>query len=134
MKRNAKRYLPIVLAIIAAALMLARPGARAEQKEEKKAKAEAVPAGNAENGKRLYTSYGCYQCHGREAQGAPTGPRLGPDPMPFEAFVAYSRAPSGDMPPYTAKVVSDADWADMYAFVKALPQPPPVKDIPLLNH
>jgi cytochrome c1 len=37
------------------------------------------------------------------------------------------------MPPYTAKVVSDQDLADIYAFLQSVKQPPPVKDIPLLN-
>ena len=30
----------------------------------------AAPAGNAEAGKKLFVSYGCYQCHGYEAQGS----------------------------------------------------------------
>ena len=37
------------------------------------------------------------------------------------------------MPPYTSKVVSDSEMADIYAFLQSLPQPPAVKDIPLLN-
>jgi len=38
------------------------------------------------------------------------------------------------MPPYTAKVVSDKDLADIYAFLQSAKQPPPVKDIPLLKN
>jgi ubiquinol-cytochrome c reductase cytochrome c subunit len=45
----------------------------------------------------------------------------------------YVRAPQGEMPPYTAKVVSDAQLADIYAFLKAVPPPRDVKDIPLLS-
>ncbi len=94
----------------------------------------ATSAGNAEHGKELYTSYGCYECHGREAQGSRfSGPRLGPDPMEFSALARYIRQPVGQMPPYTKKVVSDADLADIYAFLKSLPAPPPAKSIPLLN-
>jgi hypothetical protein len=37
------------------------------------------------------------------------------------------------MPPYTSKVVTEADLADIYAFLKTIPQPPSVKDIPLLQ-
>ena len=29
-----------------------------------------APAGNADNGKRLYMRNGCYECHGTMAQGA----------------------------------------------------------------
>ena len=52
-------------------------------------------AANAEQGKKLFISYGCYQCHGYEAQGSSaTGPRLGPRPLPFAAFSRYVRLPS----------------------------------------
>lgn len=95
----------------------------------------SAPAGNAQNGRQLFAKFGCYQCHGREAQGAAaTGPRLGPRPIPFANLVRYVRQPTGQMPPYTAKVVKDAELADIYAFLQSLPEPPTVKDIPLLNH
>lgn len=94
--------------------------------------AQAAPVGNAEAGKKLYDSYGCYQCHGREAQGSSaTGPRLGPKPIAFAAFSRYVRRPTGQMPPYTSKVVSDSDMADIYAFVQA--RPAPVQGVPLLR-
>ncbi len=90
--------------------------------------------GNVEKGKQLYTSYGCYECHGRQAQGSRTsGPRLAPNPIAFSAVEKYLRQPKGQMPPYTSKVVSDADLRDIYAFLKSLPQPPAVSGIPLLN-
>jgi mono/diheme cytochrome c family protein len=136
MKQTAK-ILTITVLFVAAALLVERSPAQTQQ-----AKPGAKPvagktqtaSGNVEKGKQLYTSYGCYECHGREGQGGSTGPRLGPKPTPLETFIAYSQRPSGNMPPYTAKVVSEADWADIYAFVKSLPEPPAVKDIPLLNH
>ena len=92
----------------------------------------AAPAGNVEQGKKLYVSYGCYQCHGLEAQGSnATGPRLGPRPIAYMAFSRYVRQPTGQMPPYTTKVVTDADLANIYAFVQARPAPP--ANIPLLK-
>ena len=94
-----------------------------------------VPAGSAQNGRKLFESYGCYQCHGREAQGGlGTGPRLGPKPLPFVAVQKYLRQPTGQMPPYTTKVVSDKDVADIYAFVQSLPGPSSPKDIAILNN
>jgi mono/diheme cytochrome c family protein len=94
-----------------------------------------APAGNAQNGKKIFESYGCYQCHDRDAHGgAGTGPRLAPNPIPFATLQKYVRHPTGDMPPYTAKVVSDQELADIYAFLKTIPAPPPVKSIPILNH
>jgi mono/diheme cytochrome c family protein len=95
----------------------------------------AAPAGNAQKGKQLFQSYGCYQCHGREAQGgAGTGPRLAPKPIPFAALSKYVRQPTGQMPPYTKRVVSDPDLADIYAFLSGQPAPPPAKSISILNN
>jgi mono/diheme cytochrome c family protein len=79
--------------------------------------------GDVDRGRQTYVKVGCYQCHGREAQGASTGPRLGPDPMPLAQFTRYVRAPRNDMPPYTARVLSDAELADIHAFVSARPRP-----------
>jgi ubiquinol-cytochrome c reductase cytochrome c subunit len=47
--------------------------------------------------------------------------------------VEYVRAPQGQMPPYTSKVLSDTELADIYAFLKSLPLPPDPKSIPVLN-
>ena len=94
----------------------------------------AAPAGNAENGKRLFTKDGCYECHGLQGQGAQaTGPRIGPDPVSFQVFTRYIRKPTGEMPPYTDKVLPDKELADIYAFLKTLPRPPAATSIPLLN-
>jgi ubiquinol-cytochrome c reductase cytochrome c subunit len=76
-----------------------------------------------ERGRQTFMRVGCYQCHGREAQGASTGPRLGPDPLPLPAFTRAVRTPRNDMPPYSTKILSDAELADVYAFVTARPAP-----------
>ena len=94
---------------------------------------DAAPSGNAENGKKLSTSYGCYECHGREGQGGSAGAKLAPRPIPLSVLIMYVRHPAGQMPPYTSKVVSDAELGDIYAFLKSIKPPPPVKSIPLLN-
>ena len=83
-----------------------------------------TPAGNAANGRKLFATIGCYQCHGYEAQGATTtGPRLAPRPIPFAAVSRYVRRPTGQMPPYTVKVLPDAELADIYAFLQSVPVP-----------
>ncbi len=87
---------------------------------------------NVNAGAALYKKNGCYECHVNDAQGGPQGPRLGPNPIPLPRFVAYVRNPGGDMPPFTAKVISDDDLSKIYAFLQSRPTPPPVKDIPLL--
>jgi ubiquinol-cytochrome c reductase cytochrome c subunit len=96
------------------------------------APANQTPPGNAENGKKFYAQYGCYQCHGYAAQGG-VGPRIAPRPLAFAAFSKYVRQPIGEMPPYTAKVLSNAQLADVYAFLQSIPQPTPVENIPLLK-
>ena len=95
--------------------------------------AQAAPAGNAETGKKLWTSAGCWQCHGYEAQGGAAGPRLAARNLPFAGFSAYVRRPTNQMPPYTEKVLPPADLAHIYAFVQSRPAPPPVQSIPLLQ-
>jgi ubiquinol-cytochrome c reductase cytochrome c subunit len=103
------------LALIGARCLLAVPPAGAQGNE---------PTGNADNGRRLYIRTGCYQCHGREAQGSPaTGPRLGPSASPYRTFEASVRRPRGEMPPYTTRVLPDAGLADIYAFVRSRPRP-----------
>jgi mono/diheme cytochrome c family protein len=95
---------------------------------------DAPSSGNAENGKRLFVKYGCYECHGFQGQGSPgTGARLAPDPIPLAALMSYVRKPAGEMPPYSSKVVSDQDLADIHAFLRSQPHAPDVKSIPLLK-
>ena len=94
----------------------------------------SAPRGNAENGRMLFAKFGFYECHGREAQGSTaTGPRLGPNPIAYNRFIAYIRKPAGEMPPYTAKVVTEQQAADIYAFLQSLPRPPAAETIPLLK-
>lgn len=129
-RSTAKAVLLVFLAMIAGTLWL-RTDVRA-QTTAKSSSGETALVGNPETGKKQYVNYGCYECHGRAAHGG-TGPRLGPDALPFAIFLQYVRHPGGTMPPYTAKVTSDQDLADIYAFLKSLPEPPKAKDLPLLK-
>lgn len=98
-------------------------------------KPDTAIRGNAQNGKRLYDKYGCYECHGGQGQGSPlSGPHIGPDAGSFSGFVSYIRRPTGQMPPYTTRITSDAELADMYAFLQSLPMPPDIEKIPLLKN
>ena len=96
---------------------------------------QAAPAGNIENGKKHYTSDGCYQCHGTVGQGANTGPKLGPEPLALESFISFVRnAASTNMPPYSTNLVSDAEMADIHAYLSSVSKPPARKDVPLLSN
>jgi mono/diheme cytochrome c family protein len=93
-----------------------------------------APPGDAANGYRLFMADGCYQCHGTVGQGSRgTGPRLAPDPLPFENFASQLRKPANVMPPYTALVVSEAQLADIYAYVSSLPGPAKPEDVKILH-
>ena len=89
--------------------------------------------GNAENGKKLFVKFGCYTCHGYQGQGGSAGARLAPRPIAVAALIAYVRHPSGSMPPFTDKVISNAELTDIHAYLASVPPPPAVKDTPLLN-
>jgi mono/diheme cytochrome c family protein len=90
-------------------------------------------AASAEHGKTVFMKMGCWECHGTQAQGAVTGPRLAPSPIPYEALAAFVRTTSRAMPPYREKILSDADLGDIYAYLQSIPQARDIKTIPLLN-
>ena len=115
--------------VIATALLVAR----ATHAQAPAAPQPAAPAGNAETGKKLWASYGCWQCHGYEGQGGSAGPRLASRPLPFTRFSTYVRRPTNQMPPYTEKTVPDTDLAHLYAYLQSRAAPPPVASIPLLQ-
>ena len=93
----------------------------------------ALGAGTAEKGKATYVKHGCWQCHGFDGQGGSAGSKLAPSPMALEAMSAFVRNTSGAMPPYTKAILSDADLADIHAFLQSLPKSKDYKSIPLLN-
>jgi mono/diheme cytochrome c family protein len=93
----------------------------------------AAFAASAENGKKVYMAVGCWGCHGTVGQGGVTGPKLAPDPMPFETFSAFVRTTNRAMPPYREPVLSNSDLADIYTYMQSIPQPANYKTIPLLN-
>lgn len=90
-------------------------------------------AQNVENGKRVFLRDGCYECHGYNGQGSIAGARLAPPVLNAAGMIRYVRKPAGAMPAFTDKVLSDQEVNDIYAYLKTMPAPKPVKDIPLLN-
>jgi ubiquinol-cytochrome c reductase cytochrome c subunit len=114
--------IPLVAAAVVATLV-ACGAAAAQQTTAAAPPATAARTGSADNGKKLFVKYGCYECHGREGQGGVAfGPRLAPNPMVYAAFVRYVRAPRGDMPPYSDKLItSEQDLVDIHAFLASRP-------------
>jgi ubiquinol-cytochrome c reductase cytochrome c subunit len=109
----------IGLAVLAASLILAPA---------------AASAADATKGKANFMKYGCWQCHGMVGQGSPiTGPKLAPNPMPYEALSAFIRNSSRAMPPYKEAVLPNEDLQDIYAYLQSIPASKDPKTIPLLN-
>ena len=65
-----------------------------EQTSGAKPAPQAAPAGNADTGKKLWSSYGCWQCHGYEGQGGAAGPRLAGRNLNFGYINGYVRKPA----------------------------------------
>ncbi len=93
--------------------------------------APGTPTGDAQKGKELYLRYSCYACHSYDGHGG-AGARLVPMSMTVTRFSTYVRNPRR-MPPYTEKVLTDAQLADLFAYISSLPKSPEPKDIPLLT-
>ena len=100
------------------------------------ANAQAPAAtGDAKHGQELFTKYTCYGCHGFSGQNG-NGARLVPMKFPQAAFIAYVRNPprANQMPSYSPKVLADKDLADIYAYIKTLPDSaPPTSSVPILS-
>ena len=126
-----------LLALVALSVMclFSSPVLLAQGTPQSSEKGGTAPAGNAENGKKIFVKDGCYECHGREGQGAAqaSGPRIGPPKTFLRVFIKYVRRPTGQMPPFTGDVISDQELADIYAYLMSRPAATPSKDIPLLN-
>ena len=90
-------------------------------------------APSAVRGWQLYTSVGCVRCHGSQGQGSTAGARLAPEPLPAAAIAQFIRATNTTMPAYSAQVLSDADVADIAAFLATVPAAKPVARIPALR-
>jgi mono/diheme cytochrome c family protein len=92
------------------------------------------PSGDPANGKRLFMTYGCYECHGTlGAGGGFAGPRIAPNPLPFLGVKTKLRTASGRMPVYSEAVLKNSQIADIYAYLQSIPNGKSAHDIDLLN-
>jgi mono/diheme cytochrome c family protein len=95
-----------------------------------------APSGNAANGKQLFEKQNCYYCHGTAGQGGRDGARIAATALTVAQFTRYVRRPAGAMramPAYTAKLLTDEQLADVYAYLKTLPAAQPPAQIPILD-
>lgn len=94
--------------------------------------AGVASAQRLDDGRVPFDAYGCYQCHGYAGQGG-AAPRIAPSQYPFEAFAAFVRRPANEMPAYSPSALSEDTLRAIYAYVRSIPEPPTVRDLPLLR-
>src|SRR5579862_5797613 len=98
----------------------------------------AADSNRIANGKRLYITDGCFECHGRVGEG---GAFNGPAPALAGIFsrrsslevISSVRKGPNDMPAYTDKVLSNQELGDIIAYLRSLPGPADPKNYPLLS-
>jgi len=120
----------MTLCMLAVCACLAAPAAPAQTAE-----GLGAPPGNAERGRKVFLHQLCYTCHGTVGQGGErgAGPKIYPNPFPWQAFLTQVRKPRQAMPPYTDKNLSDQEVADIYHYLFSTKPSPAAKDIPLLR-
>ena len=89
------------------------------------------------NGQSAFMRVGCFTCHGTVGHGG-AAPRLAPNTLPLAGFTTWVRngtpgwTVASGMPAFPVSVISEADLADVRAYLASQPAPPPVANIPLL--
>jgi mono/diheme cytochrome c family protein len=81
----------------------------------------AWTAGSAaeDSGERLYGDY-CKRCHGAEGRGTAQAPSLIPFDWSYAEALELIRHPVCNMPPVPASAVSDAQVAQIVAYLKTI--------------
>ena len=151
MKKNLKSYWVVALALAALSMgpvVNGQGGGKGGGGKAAKAVTNNPPptspvSGNATTGKALYSTFGCYACHGFNGE---TGAR------PFvgrwgnlateQGFITFLRGranaapltPSTSMPNFSEAAMSDKQAKDIYAYIRTFKSSAPeLKDIPTLN-
>lgn len=83
----------------------------------------------APSGEEVYVDrLGCWNCHGKAGAGG-AGRMIAKTRLPLRRFASYVRLPSGEMPPYSSMLASDAELAIVYRWldgVDAVKAPLPI--------
>ena len=105
--------------------------------------AAAQSAPDAKRGYATYIREGCYECHGYQGQGnarhgiggggGEVGPILAPQPLAFDRFMRQVRTPRDIMPAYSSHILTNAEAADIYAYLRTIPDVKAASAIQLLN-
>jgi cytochrome c oxidase subunit 2 len=77
---------------------------------------------NAARGQELFFANGCSVCHGDNGEGG-IGPTIASTGFSLDQVIGQYRSPRDAMPAFPADRVSDAEVADIYAWLQTLPLP-----------
>ena len=97
------------------------------------AAAGSATAQDSEEERAAYDRGGCWGCHNHQGQGGRPGPAIARPTRSYDAFSRFVRTSSGAMPPFTERVLSDADLEAIYAYLQSIPEPPQPETLPLLQ-
>ena len=81
-----------------------------------------IGAPNAANGQELFFTNGCSVCHGDKGEGG-IGPTIASTGLSLDQVISQYRNPREAMPAFPADRVSDAEVADIYAWLQTMPLP-----------
>lgn len=80
------------------------------------------PKGSSEDGKRWYAMHNCNECHGYNGNDG-RAKAIAAIEIGYGRFVRYLRNPaSPSMPKFDEKKLSKQDTADIYVWLKSLPE------------
>lgn len=118
---NTNRYNSVLLlTAVVAALVIPRSSLAQSTKPSENLDSLAA-SGDAAYGEQVYHRVACAECHGQNGEGS-DGPPLLKIKMAFPEFVHWVRNASNGMDPQPPAVVSDAELADIYAFIGGSPK------------
>ena len=109
-----------LIAMVAATLAIPWSGLAQSNKPPENLDSLAA-SGDAAYGEQVYHRVACAECHGQNGEGS-DGPPLLKIKMAFPEFVHWVRNASNGMDPQPPAVVSDAELADIYAFIGGSPK------------
>jgi len=112
-----QRFLSVRVLTVLAYVLAAGPAMAADAAEERAA----------------FDRAGCWSCHSYQGQGGRHGPAIARPTMSYAAFSRFVRTSSRDMPPFTARVLSDTDLEAIYAYLQSIPEPPQPETLSLLQ-
>ena len=130
-----KKHTRAIVRAIASVIGLAALPLGAAAQTAAQTAAQAAAPDDAERGRQLYMSNGCYTCHGTVGQGGERSgaPKLAPDTYPYEAFRVLVRTPREAMPRFDVQYLSEEQLQLIHRYLSSVSKGPAAKDIPELR-